>query len=363
MQEELSGKIDIGIVGVNLAGVCGDQWLGDPIGLRRLDLVLNAWRTQISRYAEFRFFADRFLLRDLGREDRRRAKRMRRAGELEVGGNVDDSLLSDAEKHGGCVLAKERPLDAKRGLSAAPAQDFTWAVGDKGVRIARRAPYAQPVDTSHLAVPEPTDIHSLPDLRDAAVRNRWRCVSKAPCLTRELSPDFLRVLPRIEGDQILCPGCWRPLRPIDQRPNEAELRVLIDDDTVARFTVGPADEVTFGKLALPDTAELAELDRKGAFSGVGRVHAQLRMDGDRVAVRPVDDDHPVAVRRWNPRRRRLGRERELRHGDGFTPLELRDALVIGKRLELVRSHRSITEAEELRRGDDAYWRLHTTGRQ
>jgi hypothetical protein len=370
MEQELTSKVDIGIVGVDLAGVCHDPRPGAPDGLHRLEPVLGAWRRQLSRHAEFRFFADRPLLKELGREGRRPLKVMRQAGELEVSSAAADLLLAHAAGNDGCLLAGERLFGTYRGRSSRPERNFTWAVGEEGVRafgeegvrIVRagdaggRFPFAAPAPSGATS-----DAGSLADLRKTAVRERWQCASDVPCLTRETSPDFLRVLPLIEREAILCPGCRQPPRPLGKRPDEAELQVAFGDETVARFVLGADDEIAFGRLMFPETARLYELARERAFTDVGKVHAQLRMDGDRVAVRPVDARHPVAMRRWSPRWRRLGRERELRHGDGFVPLEPRDRLLVGKRLELFRSPRSIAEAEELRRGDDSYWRLHTTG--
>ena len=81
------------------------------------------------------------------------------------------------------------------------------------------------------------------------------------------------MLPALVGeDTALCPGCHRPLRDLGMRPSEAELKVIVDDRPLARFTVRQGEMVAFGRLILPNTAELAELAREGVFAGVGRVY-------------------------------------------------------------------------------------------
>lgn len=308
---------------------------------------------------------DRSLLDDFSRDDKRLAKKMRRAGELFVHPQADTPLLIHAETYGGSVLSRDRFLDARRERSWVPERFFTWEIDD-AVRIVRQGSRnTQAFDVSRKLEQKLAQAQGLPSLRHPATRRRWACASEVPCLTRESAPDFLRVLPVLELDVALCPGCRQPLRDLGMRPSEAEMKVVVEERALARFTVRQGEKVAFGRLILPDTAELAELARKGVFAGVGRVHADLRLSGKRVAIRPVDDRHSVALRRWNSQKRRFEREQELRHADGFTAIGLRDSLLIGNRLELVRSGRSIAEAEELsQNGDSSAWRfLNTAGPQ
>lgn len=108
---------------------------------------------------------------------------------------------------------------------------------------------------------------------------------------------------------------------------------------------------------MPDSLLLVELGEKGALTDIGRAHAELRIVGKHLAVRPVDEQHQVWIRRWRRRARLPLGERRLRHGDDFTPVDLRDTLILGKRLELRRSGRSIAEAEALATVDaSASWR-------
>lgn len=363
MWEELAGKADIGVVGVDVSSACRDHRLPGRIGLHRLDLVLNAWRTQLSRHAEFHLVADRSLLGDLSRDDRRRAKQMRRASELRVSSSADDALLDHAEAHGGCVLSRDRFYDKRRSRPWVRERFFTWEIAEQAVRIARQTSRnTQPFDISRKVEQKLAQARGFPDLGHPAARRRWACVSEVACLTRESAPDALQVLPVLKGEVPLCPGCRHPLKDLGLRPNEAELKLLVDDVSLARFTVRQGRTIAFGRMVLPDTADLAELAQRNVFANVGRVHASLRIVGKRVAVHPVDDRHRVWVRPWSGERRRFEREREVRHADGFTPIGLRDSLLIGDRLELVRSGRSIAEAEELPDGNDdsAAWRLRST---
>ena len=354
--------MDTGLVSVDVTNVCRDHRLPGWVDFQRLELVLNAWRTQISRHAEFHLVADRSLLDDFSRRERRTAKRMQRAGGLFVHSQADAPLLNHAEAHDGSVLSRDRFLDARRDRPWVPERFFTWEV-EKSLQIVRLASRnTQPFDISRKLEQKLARAQGLPDLRHPAARRRWACVSEVACLTRESAPAFLRVLPVLEGDSTLCPGCRQPLRDLGMRPSEAELKVIVDDRDLARFTVRQGERVAFGRLLLPNTAELAELAREGAFAGVGRVHADLRISGKRLAVRPVDDRHVVSVLPWDAAKRRFGRERRLRHAEGFTAIGLRDSLLIGDQLEIVRSGRSIAEAEELSRASDdtAAWRSQST---
>jgi hypothetical protein len=349
---------------VDVANACRDDRLPGQVGLHRLDLVLDAWRGQIARHAEFHLVSDRSLLDDLSREDKRLVKRMRRAGEISVKPKADGPLLDYAEREGGSVLSRDRYLDERLGRTWLPERFFTWEVGEETVQIVRQSSRnTQPFDISRKVEQKLAQANGLPGLRHSAARKQWKCVSETACLTRETSPHALRTLPLLEEGLVLCPGCRHPLHEIGIRPSEAEMKLMVEDATLARFTIRQGDRVGFGRLMLPNTAALAELAQKGAYSGVGRVHADLRLIGKRLAVRPVDDRHRVHVCRWDSRKRRFQRKREVRHADGFTAIGLRDTLLIGDRLELVRSGRSIADAEELTQIDDgSAWRLRgTTG--
>jgi hypothetical protein len=348
IREELTGEIDIGLVGVDVSNACRDQRLLGQIGFNRLNLVLEAWREQLARHAEFHLIADDSLLQYLSPDDQRAAKKMSRSGELLLLPEADEPLLDYAEAHSGTVLSRDRFLAERPGRNWVPERFFSWELITDEVRIVRQpSRNTQPFDISRRIEQKLARARGLRDLKRPAARKRWACTSSVACLTRESSPDFLRVLPLREDGQILCPGCRQPLLDLGPRPGEAELKLVVDDDTLARFTIRQGQQVAFGRLILPDTAKLAELAQRGVFAGVGRVHADLRMADSRLAVRPVDDRHRVKIRPWNQKRRRYEREREVRHGSGFTPVGLRDILRIGDQLELVRSGRSIAEAEEL----------------
>jgi hypothetical protein len=365
MSQKLTVKVDIGIVGVDVSNVCRDQQLPGPVGFHRLDPVLNAWRDQLSRHAEFHLVADRSLLDYLSRDERRLAKRMRRAGELEIRPKADEPLLDHAETHGGSVLSRDRFLAERPGRLWVRERFFTWDVTGNEVRIVRQeSRNTQPFDISRKVEQKLAGVRGFADLQHRAARRRWTCVSEVDCLTRESSPDFLQALPVLKGETALCPGCGHPLDEAGVRPSEAELKLVVDDDTLARFTIRQGERIAFGRLILPNTAKLAELAQKGVFAGLGRVHADLRIAGKQLAVQPVDDGHRVKVRCWDSKKRCFEREREIRHDEGFTAIGTRDTLVVGERLELVRSGRSIAEAEELADpNDDAAWRSHGTAKQ
>ncbi len=356
---KLADKIDIGLVGVDVSNVCRDHKLHGTVGFDRLNLVLDAWRAQLSRYAEFHLIADESLLDYLSKDERRLARRMARTGGLDLVPEADEPLLDYAEAHGGCVLSRDRFLAERPGRPWVRERFLTWEITEEGLRIVRQpSRNTQPFDISRRVEQKLARARGFRDLQRPALRKLWACESDASCLTQELSPDFLRVLPLREGELILCPGCKQPLRDLGPRPSEAELKLVVGDETLARFTIRQGQQVAFGRLNLPDTAVLAARAQKGVFRGLGRVHAHLRMAGRQLAVRPVDDRHRVEVSRWDRKRRRYERKRKLRHTDGFTPVDLRDILLIGNRLELVRSGRSIAEARELHSGIDlAPWRL------
>jgi hypothetical protein len=363
MSKELPAEIDIGLVGVDVSNVCRDHKLPGEVGFNRLNLVLKAWEDQVARHTEFHLIADESLLDYLSLDDRRLARKMSRSGQLVLLPEADEPLLDYAEENGGAVLSRDRFVAERRGRAWVRERFFTWerSDGNGRVRIVRQASRnTQSFDISRAVEQKRARESGFGKLKHAALGRRWACLSEPPCRIRELSPDFLRVLPLREGGEILCPDleCRQPLLDLGPRPKEAEMKLVVDQDTLARFTIRQGEQVAFGRLILPDTAKLAELAQKGVFAGLGRIHAHLRMADSQLAIRPVDDRHRVKVSRWDAKRRRFKRPREIRHAGGFTAIAPRDVLLIGDRLELVRSGRSIAAEEELTGvHDPAPWRL------
>lgn len=357
--------VDVGVVAVDVANVCRDDSLPGRVGLHRLDMVVEAWRSQVSHFAEVHLVADRSLLSDLPKSDRRLVGELRRRRELLVSRKeADDRLLDLAEDTGGCVLSRERFLDKRRGRRWVPERFFSWQIDRGEVRIVRRVPRnTQPYEISRKEEQKRAQALGIPDLRHPAARRSWACVSNLACPTRDATPDVLQVLPLLERGRALCPGCGHPLEDRGPRQAEAEMKIVVDEIVVARFTVRQGETISFGRLAMPDTRALAELAWAGAFADIGRVHLEMLLQGRHLAVRPVSDDHPVWVRSWSSNSRRYGRERRLRHRDGLTSVGLRDTLRLGTKLELQRSGRSIAEAEAVKEPTErAPWRRWRTGK-
>lgn len=361
MNVELPHAVDIGLVGVDVSNVCRDHRLPGAISFDRLHLLRGAWREQVCRHSEFHLIADESLLQYLPPSEKRLAKRMERAGELELVPEADEPLLDYAEAQNGTVLSRDRFLAERPGRAWVRERFFTWDVTDEGIRITRQpSRNTQPFDISRRVEQKLARVQGFSDLRRPALRKRWACANVS-CQTREFSPDFLRVLPLREGDRIVCPGCGEALRDLGARPSEAELKLMVDGELLASFTIRQGQRVAFGRLVLPDTADLAERARAGVFAGLGRVHADLQMEGAQLSLRPVDDRHRVEIRRWIGKRRKFARSQDLRHSDGFTAVGVRDIVLLADRLELVRSGRSIAEAEELTSNHDiTAWRLDGT---
>ncbi len=359
--EKLTGGVNCQIVAVDVSNVCLDKRLPGSGDFDRLELVLDAWEAQLYRGAEFHLVADRSLLSKLTGAAKQVARRMERRGELTVCPVADDVLLSYAEEHDGCVLSRDRFLAERPGRAWKHERLFTWNVDGAGVRIIEQpSRNTQPFDISRAVEWKLSRSRGFPGLDHAAVRQRWRCVSTDPCLTRETTPAELKVLPILRDDVALCPGCEQPLQALGERPFAVELKVMYDEIPVTRFSLEQGEEVAFGRLRMPDTAKLAELAGRGAFAGIGRAHADLRIVDRRLEVRPVDERHRVDVIAWDARRRRFLKPRALHHGD-FSSIAPRDVLLLGGRLELVRSGRSIAEAEGLSTGADvATWRRRST---
>lgn len=357
-------EADVAVVCIDVANVARDPALPGVFGLQRVDLMVEAWRSQISQHAEALLIADRSLLRNLPRVEKRRVKHLRRRNELMVTGDADELLLELAESHKGCVLSRDRFLDKRRGRHWIPQRFFTWQVGEGDVRIMRHGSRnTQPFDISRKEQQKLLQKMGIPDLRHPVARRRWTCSSDVPCPTREATPDFLQVLPMLEYEKVLCPGCHRPLQDLGPRPAQAELKLVVNSVVISRFMVEQGETIPFGRMAMPDSLAVAELAWKGAFNDVGRVHADLRLSGGRLAVRPVDEDHPVRVRQWESKTRLFSRERRLRYTDGFTAINLRDTLLFGTGLELHRSGRSIAEAEALDKAESsAAWRRRKTAK-
>lgn len=359
---KLPDGISCRVVAVDVSNVCLDSRLPGFVDFDRLDLVLDAWEAQLYQYAEFHLVADRSLLGKLTRTARRVARRMESRGDLTVCPVADDVLLTYAEEHGGCVLSRDRFLAERPGRAWKRERFFTWKIDGGGVRIIEQpSRNTQPFDISRAAEWKLSRSRGFSGLDHEVLRQRWRCDSTVPCLTRETTPVELKVLPILRDGAALCPGCEQPLRPLGERTFAAELKVMYEDVPITRFSLEQGEELAFGRLTMPDTAKLAELAEKGVFAGIGRAHADLRMVDKRLEVQPVDHRHRIDVVVWDARKRQFLRPRAIHHGDGFTAIAPRDVLLLGGKLELMRSGRSIAEAEGLSAGDDvATWRRRST---
>jgi hypothetical protein len=363
--------IDVGTVAVDVSNVCRARALPQPIGLHRLDLVLQAWRDQICRHVAVFLVADDSLLRELERvsaADLARAQHMQAIGELLVvpGRRADDVLLDYAQQHAACVLSDDGFRDKRRDGRPAwlwnPDRFFVWEIHDSAVRIVPRpSRYTRSYDISRAIEQKAIRAAGITKAHRHVLSRRWACTSDVPCITRQMTPEVLQVLPVIHDGLPCCPGCGAPLRDRGERVPEAEFKVAVDDETQARFTLRQGRPLTFGRLALPDTAALAALASEGAFDGVSRRHVELRREADDVYVRPIDARCAVRVRPWDKQRKGFQREREL-PATGFTAIGLHDHLLLGKRVALHRSGRSIAEAAEMAEGAVAApWQRAGTG--
>jgi len=351
--------IDVGTVAVDVSNVCRARALPQPVGLHRVDLVLEAWRDQICRHADVFLVADDSLLPELERvsaADVARARRMQASGELLVVPvrRADDVLLDCAQQHGACVLSDDGFRDKRR--DGRPAwlwkaeRFFAWEVHEGAVRIVPRpSRHTRSYDISRAIEQKAIRAAGITKAHRHVLGRRWACVSDVPCVTREMTPEVLQVVPAIHEGVPCCPGCGAPLRDRGERLPEAEFKVAVGGETQARFTLRQGRPLTFGRLTFPDTAAFAALASKGAFDGVGRRHVELRREADDVHARPIDDRHAVRVRPWDKQRKRLGREREL-PARCFTAIGLHDQLLLGEHVALQRSGRSIAEAAELDEG-------------
>lgn len=362
MNALLAGDLDVGTVAVQVSEICRDDTLPAPAGLQRLDLVLEAWRAAICRHAEFLLVADRSLAEGLPADDRKRIEALQRDGSLRLAPDADDALLDRAEREGACVLASALSLEmiGSRPTWAA-ARLFAWEVREDLVRIVQGSPRE----------PAPFDLQFAREMGEAranglavpsgdAIRRRWTCGSDVPCITRQLTPYGLEALPVLRDGLPCCPGCGHPLLERGERAQDAELKLVVDDVVRLRLTLEEGRLVTFGRLILPDTADLAALAHAGGFAGLGRRHVELRLDPGGMRARPVDARHEVRMQRWEGGQGRLGRKHRLPVLER-TRVGLRDHLLLTERVVLRRSGRSIAEAEERARLDmDVPWQLAKT---
>lgn len=270
---------------------------------------------------------------------------LRKQRRLRVSRHADDLLLDHAEEHDGCVLSRDRFLDKRRDRLWVPERFFSWVSTGSGVRIARRVSLnTQSFDISRKQEQKLAAARGIANLDHPLARRRWVCASDLPCAAREVSPSILRAIPVLDGERALCPGCGQPANDLGPRQGEAELKLRVDEKTVIRFSLRQGETIAFGRLTLPESAALSELGRGGALAELGRIHVELRVAGKRVAVRPLGEGRRVWVREWDAGRRRYRRERELSPEKGFVAIGIRDTLSLGRRLELVRSGRSLAEA-------------------
>lgn len=354
--------LDVGTLAVDVANACLDKRLPGPPGLRRLNLVIEAWRSEVCRHVDLHLVIDASAFRRLSLPSALRAWPMRRAGTLVVARDADEALLDHVERHGGCVLSRDRFLDKRPDRQWEPHRFFAWEVRERVVRIVPRpSRNTQPYDISEAVERKSLRSRGL-SRADLLALRRWMCESDVPCVTRMVSPGALLVAPIERGGRPCCPGCEQPLQDRGDRRLDAELKLVIDDTVRLRFTLGEGEPLVFGRLVLPDTVELAALAREGALDGLGRCHVELRRDERGLAARPVDDRHAVQHERWTKERRRFESAVPLSPGR-FTVIPRRDRLLLTDRVALMRSGRSVAEAEELDRfaSPGAWQRMQTEG--
>ncbi|MFD5870715.1 FHA domain-containing protein [Streptomyces sp. NPDC060322] len=285
---------------VDLSNVVRDRRLGEPgaRSLRRLRLLVDAAKA-LARDPDVKLYlvADRSLrhggrreFSDLG--DIRQLGSWVRRGLVEELPDADDRLLELCELTGIPVITGDRFRGARgeRPWLQGNTDDFLEPLPGPGGTV-RLAPVDMGVaHASAISMKLEEDVLKKQGLLDTQRRPRfdvvsrnWRC-EEGRCTLYDTTKGSAALLPRMRGTAPTCEMHGGVL--VDDGPRTAtvQLKLLLDGELKARFTLENGTTVPVGRAPGPGGIALHGLVPPGRTTGLSRVHLTLRISDGLVHV-------------------------------------------------------------------------------
>lgn len=349
MEKHLTANYEEACFLVDLSVVVRNKDIGEPglRSLRRLALVVDA-AVRLARDSDLKLYlvADRSLLSG-GREefndpaDVRLLRKWVRQGLVEELGDADGRVLELCEMTGIPVITGDYYRDARDDFPFLQrnTEDFFIPVpGPEGTVVLEQLDmgWATPLEITRkreestlkkqgLLGPKRKPLYEV-------VRRNWRC-PEPRCTLYDTSTGVAVFLPRMRRGVPTCEVHAVELADDGPRTATAQVKLLVDNHCVARFTLEDGTTVRIGRFPVPDGIALQKLLPQDRADMVSRTHVELRVTGGVVHARDVSSYGT----RWRYTAGKLGpglwrdlpkgQERRFESGD---ELELVDGIVLAR---------------------------------
>ena len=231
-------------------------------------------------------------------QQRRVLRGWAQSGLILVEGKADLPLLQIAEVTGLPIITgdlfvvdrRELPwLDGSDDAVLAPDAD---RYGDVFLRHVTLTPRSQ----WQMSVSEERDLLVQQGLsrRPEALDRYWSC-PEPRCPRHDPRINSFVLLPRVDGDRLVCDQHGLDMVDMGPRPQVAQLKIMRDGREQHRFTVGRREPVIVGRT--PGPGDLSAFLDETILRGVSRAHLRFDLDSDRLTVTDLSRNGTVLILR------------------------------------------------------------------
>lgn len=336
------------LVVVDLSNLCrDDRFLPSGVGadLRLLDQFLDAGLALGLGHVTALSIADRSILHLLSDTQRRQAKAMEKAGQLELTAVADERILDIAFGSAGgdrtLVASLDNFDDFRRAfpiIQGSRDRFLGWEAGEHGQLVVTRRNMGHHTHHRLSRKEESAELKARRLRRDTLVRQaserHYVCTNRS-CLLAQLWPDSIPDLPRYDDriQAFVCPSCLGPLRPGEARPDAVQLVVFLNVQEQFRILINSGERVTIGRRDANGCVGLQDRLPANAAEAISRAHIAVGYADGQVDVEDLGSRNGSTIRSQ-------GDERPLRVGDPVA-MASRAVVALPGGITLERSGRSI----------------------
>jgi FHA domain len=282
--------------------------------LRRLDLVMSAWRELHGDDVQFRLVADDSLWRAFDAEDLREFRRLIQDGKLVTRSVADPLILKLARDDNLHVITRDHYIDHRAAhpwIEISPDRFHCWSMAGDQVVIEPLGIVAHSAQTVSVAI-EIKDLKRVTRLDSKNARHRkilgtrWRCPN-IRCAEASQWQDQLLTWPAVTAESTaLCPSCASTLT--DLGPRDPLYEVVAADRAsggeIMRFPLEAGIPLIIGRGAGLKGVDLSarQTPFRDAVMHVSRRHLLLRIEHVNTSRRIVAVDlgsrNGTQVERW-----------------------------------------------------------------